>query len=285
MKVDDYKLLVTLDEAKTLRKAAEMLYISQPAVSQRLRSIENEWGVQIFVRTKRELYVTGEGERIIEHARHVVEREKRVKDFISANQNGIQGNFSIGVSSLIGHTILPEVLAQYTHLYPNVNISIEVGSSQQLINDSDQYHLTIVRGSRILNKENELLAVDKHYLIMPKSGRKSEDLPVIEFLSDPMYLKQIEQYFESRLQKKYRPQIRVDQIATCRALLLEGVGMTVLPGIIVKGFDKEKFSIEEVHVDNEPITRNTYISYDKNVLQLPQVRAFITLLRTLVAAN
>lgn len=285
MKVDDYKLLVTLDEAKTLRKAAEKLYISQPAVSQRLRSIENEWGVQIFVRTKRELYVTGEGEKIIEHAKHVVEQEKMVKDFISVNQNGIQGNFSIGVSSLIGHTILPEVLAQYTNLYPNVNISIEVGSSQQVINDSDQYHLAIVRGSQILNKENELLLVDRHYLVTPRSEKDPSELPIIEFLSDPMYLKQIERYFEAHFNKKYNPQIHVDQIATCRALLLEGVGITVLPEVIVKDFDKSQFNIEEVVVNGEPITRNTYISYDKNVLQLPQVRAFITLLRTLVAAN
>lgn len=285
MKVDDYRLLVTLDEAKTLRKAAEKLYISQPAVSQRLRSIENEWGVQIFVRTKRELYVTGEGEKIIAHAKHVVEREKMVRDFISANQNGIQGNLSIGVSSLIGHTILPEVLAQYTNLYPDVNINIEVGSSQQLINDSDQYHLTIVRGSQILNKENELLFIDKHYLVTPRTEKDISQLPIIEFLSDPMYLQQIEQFFETRFKKKYNPQIRVDQIATCRALLLEGVGITVLPEVIVKGFDSDQFNCEEVLIGDDPITRGTYISYDKNVLELPQVRAFITLLRTLVAAN
>ena len=72
MKVDDYKLLVTLNEAKTLRQAAERLFISQPAVSQRLKSIEEEWGVEIFVRTKRELFVTGAGERIISHAHKAV---------------------------------------------------------------------------------------------------------------------------------------------------------------------------------------------------------------------
>lgn len=285
MKVDDYSLLVTLHETKTLRKSAEKLYISQPAVSQRLRSIENEWGVQIFVRTKRELYVTGEGEKIIEHAKNVVEREKMVKDFIAANQNAIQGNISIGVSSLIGHTILPEVLAQYTHLYPDVNINLKVGSSEQLINDSDKYHLTIVRGNQILNKENELLFMDKHYLVTPKTEKDLSRLPVIEFLSDPMYLKQMERYFEARFQTKYNPQIRVDQIAACRALLLQGVGITVLPELVAKGFDDEAFNTEEVAVDGESITRATYISYDKNVLELPQVRAFITLLRTLSAAH
>lgn len=44
MKIEDYRLLITLDETKTLRKAAEILYISQPAVTQRLKAIENAFG-------------------------------------------------------------------------------------------------------------------------------------------------------------------------------------------------------------------------------------------------
>lgn len=53
MKIDDYRLLITLDETRTLRKAAERLYISQPAVTQRLKSIERHFGVEIFIRTKK----------------------------------------------------------------------------------------------------------------------------------------------------------------------------------------------------------------------------------------
>ena len=44
MKIEDYQLLITLDETKTLRKAAEILYISQPAVTQRLKAIEHAFG-------------------------------------------------------------------------------------------------------------------------------------------------------------------------------------------------------------------------------------------------
>ena len=51
MKIEDYRLLITLDETKTLRKAAEILYISQPAVTQRLKAIENAFG-RYFIRTK-----------------------------------------------------------------------------------------------------------------------------------------------------------------------------------------------------------------------------------------
>ena len=282
MKVDDYKLLVTLHEAKTLRQAAERLFISQPAVSQRLKSIEEEWGVEIFIRTKRELFVTGPGERIIRHAQKVVEDENMLKEYLVAHEGAVEGNLNLGVSSLIGSTILAGVLREYTQMYAGVNINIQVGSSPQIINDAKDYHISITRGREVLNKENKLLFTDRHYLVTPKSLIGQENPPVIEFFSEPIYIRMIERYFEARFNRRYEPQFSVDQIATCRALLLEGVGITVLPEIVVKDFDKEQFKIEEVIVDEEPITRDTYISYDKNVMELPQVEAFIKVVKSYI---
>ena len=75
MKIEDYRLLITLDETKTLR-ATEILYISQPAVTQRLKAIEHSFGVGIFIRTKKQLITTTEGAMIIEHARDMLKRER-----------------------------------------------------------------------------------------------------------------------------------------------------------------------------------------------------------------
>ena len=278
MKVDDYRLLATLSEAKTLRKAAEKLYISQPAVSQRLKSIEDEWGVQIFIRTKKALYTTGVGERIIAHAKKVVEEERLVKDYIQTNEGEIEGKVSIGVSSLIGYTILPDILAKYLNDFPSVNVKIDVGSTKDIIANQGDYHLSIVRGSRILNKENELLYSDKHYLVTPKDV-DFEDLAVIEFQADPDYITHIKNYFEERFNTKYEPQIFVDQITTCRELLRKKVGITVLPELVLEGLDLDNYHIEEVMAGDKPLTRDTYISYDKSVLMLPQVESFINLIK------
>ena len=73
MKIEDYRLLITLDETKTLRKA-EILYISQPFITQRLKAIEHSFGVGIFIRTKKQLITTTEGAMIIEHARDMLKR-------------------------------------------------------------------------------------------------------------------------------------------------------------------------------------------------------------------
>ena len=276
MKVDDYRLLATLSEGKTLRKAAEN-YISQPAVSQRLKSIEDEVGRTDFYQNQKALYTTGVGEKIIEHAKKVVDEERRVKDYIVANEGAIEGNISIGVITNWLYDFTRHA-QQYLNEFPDVNVKINVGSTQEIIANQGEYHLSIVRGSRVLNKENELLYRDRHYLVTPKD-MDVEDLTIIEFQADPTYITHIKNYFEARFNKKYEPQIFVDQITTCRELLRKKVGITVLPELVLEGLDLDNYYIEEVKVEDKPLIRETYLSYDKSVMMLPQVESFVEMIR------
>ena len=283
MKIDDYRLLVALDEEETLRKAAETLYISQPAVSQRLKTIENDWGTEIFIRTKKKLIVTTHGEAIINHARKLLKEETNLKEMIHSSEGVVNGNLSIGVSSLIGQTLLPVVLERFVHEYPNVKIQLQVGSSTRIINNRHDFHVSVIRGTKIMNLHNERLMQEKHYFIYPK-GKKDvlDTLPMIEFQADPVYLKEIEQWYTELFNKEYAPQIKTDQIATCKALLLSGVGMTVLPEIVAEDIDHGEFEVKLVEAHGQELLRETYISYENDILSLPQVSAFITLLKEVV---
>ncbi|MEB8171588.1 LysR family transcriptional regulator [Macrococcus caseolyticus] len=283
MKIDDYRLLVALDEEETLRKAAETLYISQPAVSQRLKTIENDWGTEIFIRTKKKLIVTTHGEAIINHARKMLKEETNLKEMIHSSEGVVNGNLSIGVSSLIGQTLLPVVLERFVHEYPNVKIQLQVGSSTRIINNRHDFHVSVIRGTKIMNLHNERLMQEKHYFIYPKGKKEVLDtLPMIEFQADPVYLKEIEQWYTELFNKEYAPQIKTDQIATCKALLLSGVGMTVLPEIVAEDIDHGEFEVKLVEAHGQELLRETYISYENDILSLPQVSAFITLLKEVV---
>lgn len=285
MKVDDHELLVALDQTKSLKSAAELLFISQPAVSQRLKSIEQDWGVQIFIRTKRLIHVTPEGERIIEHAKSVVAGEKEVKEYLRSNKNEVSGNLSIGVSSIIGSTILPKVVRKFLQEFPGVNIKITVGSSPQIIEKSNEYHLSIIRGSQLSHKTNERIKTDRHYFVTPKQQMDAAELSVIEFQADRLYLNEIEQYYVEKHQMRYDPQIKVDQMSTCKQLLLEGIGVTILPEIAIQDLSRDDFHIEEVLVKGEPLLRDTYLAFDENMLRLPQVSAFRVLINEFIEEN
>ena len=279
MKIDDYRLLITLDETKTLRKAAEILYISQPAVTQRLKAIESSFGVEIFIRTKKQLITTTEGAMIIEHARDMLKRERLFFDKMQAHIGEVNGTISIGCSSLIGQTLLPEVLSLYNTQFPNVEIQVQVGSTEQIKANHRDYHVMSTRGNKVMNLTNIHLFNDEHYFIYPKD-RKEEvtKLPFIEFQADPIYINQIKQWYNDNLGLDYHATITVDQVATCKDMLLSGVGVTILPEIMMKNIDKNMFEFEKVKIDKESLIRSTYMSYDASMLQLPQVDSFVNLM-------
>ena len=279
MKIDDYRLLITLDETKTLRKAAEILYISPPAVTQRLKAIEAAFGVEIFIRTKKQLITTTEGSMIIEHARDMLKRERLFFDKIQAHIGEVNGTISIGCSSLIGQTLLPEVLSLYNSQFPNVEIQVQVGSTEQIKAHHRDYHVMITRGNKVMNLSNTHLFNDEHYFIYPKDRKEDvTKLPFIEFQADPIYINQIKQWYNDHLGHDYHATITVDQVATCKEMLLSGVGVTILPKIMMKNIDKNMFEFEKVTIDKKPLIRSTYMSYDASMLQLPQVDAFVNLM-------
>lgn len=283
MKIDDYRLLITLDETKTLRKAAEILYISQPAVTQRLKAIESAFGVEIFIRTKKQLITTTEGSMIIEHARDMLKRERLFFDKIQAHIGEVNGTISIGCSSLIGQTLLPEVLSLYNTQFPNVEIQVQVGSTEQIKAHHRDYHVMITRGNKVMNLSNTHLFNDEHYFIYPKDRKEDvTKLPFIEFQADPIYINQIKQWYNDHLGHDYHATITVDQVATCKEMLLSGVGVTILPKIMMKNIDKNMFEFEKVTIDKKPLIRSTYMSYDASMLQLPQVYAFVNLMMNFI---
>lgn len=279
MKIDDYRLLTTLDETKTLRKAAEILYISQPAVTQRLKAIENAFGVNVFIRTKKQLITTTEGAMIIEHAREMLNRERLFLDKMQAHIGEVNGTISIGCSSLIGQTLLPEVLNLYTRQFPNVEIQVQVGSSEQIKANHRDYHVMIIRGNKMMNLSNTHLFNDEHFFIHPKNRNDDVDkMPFIEFQADPIYINQIKEWYGSQIGQDYHAMITVDQVATCKEMLLNGVGVTILPEIMMKHLDREQFEFQRVNIDEKPLIRSTFLSYDASMKQLPQVESFINLM-------
>ena len=58
------------------------------------------------------------------------------------------------------------------------------------------------------------------------------------------------------------------KVATCKEMLISGVGVTILPEIVMKNISKEQFEFEKVEIDNEPLIRSTFMSYDPSMFAI-----------------
>src|SRR5699024_11963830 len=103
------------------------------------------------------LKVTPSGEIILKHAKEVVEREHNVKNRLSASSVEVKGTLSIACSSLISQRYLPKILAKFTKQYPLVTVDLVTRMSEDIKQRSENYHVSIIRGDKMIDYTSFLL--------------------------------------------------------------------------------------------------------------------------------
>lgn len=280
MKIDDYELLLQLNKIGTVRGTAKAVLISQPAVSQRLKFIEEYFGEQIFIRTSKRLKLTPSGELILKHAQEVIERETEIKNTLAASSIEVRGTLSIACSSLISQRYLPNILAKFTQKYPLVSIDLVTGMSEHIKREYNNYHISIVRGAQFKDLTSVLLFKDPLYIFDTKEFSQDtlKKRPLISFKSDDDLEDMINHWLFYR-QDEIHPlqKISVDQIETCKQFMKQGLGMAILPKSVSTNL-MDQYPHLPLEVEGEPITRDTWLCYQPGMRKLPQVNSFIELL-------
>src|SRR5699024_3725541 len=276
MKIDDYILLLKLNEVGTIRGTAKEILISQPAVSQRLQYIEEYYGVQIFIRTSKKLLVTPSGELILKHAKLITEKEHQLKNTLLRTSDEVQGTLSIACSSLVSQRFLPTILADFTKKYPKIVIDLVTGISETIKRSFDAYHVCIIRGEKLKESTCKRLFEDPLYIFdteeFPSNQLKKR--PLISFKTDDNMNELVDEWLDYQHQIKPLKTIRVDQIETCKQFMIEGLGMAVLP----KSFSQslmDDYPHIPLKINNRIVTRDTWLCFQEENKNLPQVKHFI----------
>lgn len=281
----EFRILVILSEEMNMRKAAERLYVSQPALSQRLQSIEKSWGTKIFLRSQRGLTVTPAGEQVIQFAKEIVDREEEVKEKISTLDSMVHGTLRLAVASIIGQYWMPKILKEFVKRYPHVKISLDTGWSSEMLRHmyEDHVHLGIIRGRPEWKGKKVHLLSDKLYLVDTEISTleevKETTKPYILFRSDSTYYQEIQDWWHRQIKTTPKRTIVVDQIETCKQMVLHGIGYAILPGVTLTEDDTQIHRIPIYGEDGEQMKRDTWLLGYDSVFELKQVRAFLELIQ------
>jgi DNA-binding transcriptional LysR family regulator len=277
----EYEILVVLAEELNMRKAAERLFISQPALSQRLQTIERNWNVKIFLRSQRGLILTPAGEKIVSLSKEVVASTNRVKDELQQSEGKINGTLKLAAASIIAQHWLPNVLKDFTATYPSVKISLITGWTSEMMTamyESD-VHVAIVRGRPEWNGMIRRLFTEQLFLVDKEIQRLDDvfttERPFIQFKSDSTYHQQIQHWWYERYRTFPQRTIVVDQIETCKQLAYAGIGYAILPEIAIKEIGDDMIKIPLTDQKGKPVTRDTWLIGSDLSFQLPQVQAFV----------
>lgn len=280
MTTTELEIIKALAEEGNMRKASERLFLSQPALSQRLQTIEKEWGAMLFIRSQKGLEPTPAGELVIAYARETILKKAETLEMIASLADKVHGTLRIACASIIGQTWLPQVLKEFVKMYPDAKVSLMTGWSSEIMKAlyDGEAHIGIVRGQVDWKSKKTYLFRDKLYLVDQEINSidelKHTDRPFIQFKSDSNYYMEIQRWWQRHFSQNPGRQITVDQIETCKQLALNGIGYAILPNITLTG-DEKVNKIPLLNSEEEfELTRDTWlIGYD-STFALKQVSAF-----------
>lgn len=126
------KAFVAVADTKSFSRAAEQLFITQPAVSKRVKALEGFLDAKLLDRSGHSALLTSQGEELYKRAKQILEQVEDAKKAISNLNHNVAGTLSMGTSHHIGLHRLPKILQSYINSYPSVRPQISFIGSEEV---------------------------------------------------------------------------------------------------------------------------------------------------------
>lgn len=269
--------LLAVAEQKSFTKAAELLSLTQPAVSHHISQLETELGTKIFSRGKGELRITPEGEIIIRCAKRMSAMNDRLRSDLADNERHLS-RLRIGITHTAESNLITEVIARYSREDNGTAITIITDTINNLYTMLENYELdlAIVEGKPFRGDLYSLM-LDTDYLVCvmsndnPLAGQQLVTLGELKkqkmILRLPTSATRI--LFESRLESigetlaDFDVMLEVDSIAAIKDLVRKDLGISILARSACMD-ELRKGKLTALPIENLSMIRETNIVYHRD---------------------
>jgi DNA-binding transcriptional LysR family regulator len=193
----DYRDEVFLQVAEVLNisKAAERLFISQPAVSKHIQELENRLNIPLFERKGNRIYLTRAGKLTFRHLKHIKQQYQELEFELSQLNNTFKGTIRIGASSTITQYVIPPVIAAFHARYPDIKLVLLNGNSEEMAQKllNDEIDLALVENESSLRNIRYVDFLSDEIIVVAGSESlyaKRKQLSLEELLQTPVVLRE-----------------------------------------------------------------------------------------------
>jgi DNA-binding transcriptional LysR family regulator len=181
-------------ERQSFTSAAEVLHISQPAVTAHIKALEETVGTRLFERTNLGARLTRAGERLHAYARDVNELTQAALRDIGAMNGEVLGRLYLGASTTIAQYLLPRLLAGFLEVHPRIDLSVQSANTEQIVAQvlSRKMDIGLIEGPPGTSDVRlESLTDDEIVLIVPATHRFATTAPTLaEVGAEPLLLRE-----------------------------------------------------------------------------------------------
>ena len=127
------KVFRAVAEHLNFRKAAEHLFLTQPAVTLQIKALENDLGVRLFDRAAGRISLTREGSVLLGYANKIAALVSEAERELGSGDGQASGELSLGVSTTIAQYVLPRLLGAFLEEHPRVQFSLHSGNTSEIV--------------------------------------------------------------------------------------------------------------------------------------------------------
>jgi len=165
------KVFRTVAEHLSFRKAAEHLFLTQPAVTLQIKALENDLGTRLFDRTAGRITLTRQGASLLAYAKKIANLVADAERSLGSGDGNLSGELSLGVSTTIAQYVLPRLLGAFLGEHPRVQFSLHSGNTAEIVQllQQGKVDIGLIEGpARDRGVRTEPFMEDELVLITPK---------------------------------------------------------------------------------------------------------------------
>jgi len=245
--------------------------LTQPTISDHIRSLEAELGCRLFDRLGRIIVPTREAETLYAHAIELIEKAEAVREVIEQVKSNPSGELIIGASTIPGSYILPFLMASFKHKYPDIVFQIIIGDSKETIGKLLSHELLLgIVGTLIPHEKLSYthIAEDELIVISSPNFMKKNTISLEELSEIPFVLREEGSGTRMEIERILMPHgIDINTLKTVgvfgtttgvKQAVKSGMGLSIVSRFAARDLLKSR-TLKEIKIPDLQMKRNFYI--------------------------
>lgn len=251
------QFFVAVAEQGTVSGAAKAMLISQSSVTEAVKSLEADLGVELFLRRSRSLEITHVGHQFLRHAKKILADVSDARSVFETNPEAARGKLSLGVTSLVAGYVLSDILSRFRRAYPSVEVTAIEDNGEYLehLLIGGEIDVAVLVTSSLHNRsalQVETLEVSAYRLWLPLGHEltSKEAITLDDVAAEPLIMLSVDEIEESTSDLMSslgaRPNVafRTRSVEAVRSLVATGAGVALLPNLVYRPWSLEGDRIE-----------------------------------------
>lgn len=289
--LDLHKLEIFLRVVRegSFSRAAESLFMTQPAISQHIQDLEIQLGTALFIRGRRGVTLTEEGQTLHDYTQRIMQLMAEAENAITNVSKLAEGQLVIGATPGISVYLLPDFVQGFRSQFPQISLNLQTGITSQVVNDlrQNKIELGLIEGEldEMTTAELNVLpleVVEQQVVVGPKHpwwDRKS--LALHELDQQSFIMRQSHSQTRIWLEEvlnanEIHPKVNAefDNVESIKRTVTLGTCLTILPDYVVS-HEVAAGIVHTIPIDASPLKRTVKLIWDKEHHFSPVATAFL----------